>query len=218
MLRTPSCCTSARTELSVSPEPTRSIITASPRRSRIAAARTTCSSPCNGMKLAYTNTRKSWWATSGSGSHHVVVGTDPQAAELGPRCGEVHREMLGVSIGVDQHPVRQSARQAVLEFEPLRLDPATRRLAVLGRLLERHERVEQHRRAPQPGDRLRGGDVGVAGEADEHEVGRPMPGRGARSAGVRRAYGLGSETTRTSAPARRSALATIRFREYPGSK
>ena len=56
----------ART-LSVSPEPSTSIVTGSARCSRIAAARTTCSSPCSGMKLAYTNTRKSSCVTSGRG-------------------------------------------------------------------------------------------------------------------------------------------------------
>jgi hypothetical protein len=44
--------------------------------------------------------------------------------------------------------------------------------AIVGRFLERDERVEEHRGAPSAGDQARGGGVGVARKPHEDEISR----------------------------------------------
>ena len=127
MLRTPSCCTSARTELSVSPEPTRSIVTASPRCLEDRRRPHDVLQPVQRDEAGVHEHAEVVVSHFRSGPHHVVVGPDPQPAELGPRRVELSREVIGVRVGVDEHPVGQSARHAVLELEPRRPEPASRR-------------------------------------------------------------------------------------------
>ena len=108
-----------------------------------------------------------------SGSHQIVVGADPEPSQLGAWCAELGHEVLSVGVGVDEHAVGPAARQPVLERQPAPPEHAPWQLAsVVGGLLQRHERVEEHRRASQPAHRLCGGDVGVAGEPHHEQVGR----------------------------------------------
>ena len=79
------------------------------------------------------------------------------------------------------------------------------------------KRVEDHRRPPAGTGESDHGDVGVAGEPHEHDVGRYGVHARARPR-ARCRNPRGSVAVTTVAPARSSALRMMRFREYSGSK
>ena len=152
------------------------------------------------------------------GLDHVVVGADPDAPQSTPgnanRVGEESR----MRVGIEDRPSRKTARDAVLQPVPLCRDAVGSHVtAVLGTLGQRDERIEQDRSPPAGTAEARHRHVGMPGKADQHHIGI---GRDAACAGdaargeVKRPATL---TLRTLAPARRSALAMIRLREYWGS-
>ena len=106
--------------------------------------------------------------------HHVVVGPDPEAPELAARNAEVSHEVRTVSIGVDEDSIGETEGHSILELEPSsRCSSLLAAVAVVGGLLQRHERVEEHRSTAHGGDRLGRCDVGVSRKAHQHQVDGP---------------------------------------------